>query len=112
MVTESPSRTPESTLIPGPEGGLQTASSPIEGRKPLLGSSAYTLASIECPLWVTSCCEIPSGRPAATSSCFWTRSTPVVISVTGCSTCILVFISRKKNSPLLARRNSTVPAPT
>ena len=39
------------------------------------------------------------------------RSTPVIASVTGCSTWMRVFISMKKNSPLAAStRNSTVPA--
>ena len=56
----------------------------------------------------------PSGSvpPQATSSCRRTRSRPVTISVTGCSTCRRVFISRKKNSPSAPSRNSTVPAPT
>ena len=40
IVTESPSLAPESTLIPGPEGGRQTARVPVEGRNPLFGSSA------------------------------------------------------------------------
>jgi acetyl-CoA carboxylase biotin carboxylase subunit len=35
---------------------------------------------------------------------------PVIISVTGCSTCTRVFISMKKNSPS-SYRNSKVPAP-
>jgi hypothetical protein len=36
--------------------------------------------------------------PAATRICSCTMSMPVVISVTGCSTWIRVFISMKKNS--------------
>ena len=36
-----------------------------------------------------------SGSPAATRICHSTRSCPVIISVTGCSTCRRVFISRK-----------------
>ena len=36
---------------------------------------------------------------------------PVVSSVTGCSTCSRVFISRKKKSPASSAMNSTVPAP-
>ena len=36
-----------------------------------------------------------SGSPAATRSCHSTRSRPVIISVTGCSTCSRVFISMK-----------------
>ena len=35
------------------------------------------------------------GSPAATRSCHSTRSSPVIISVTGCSTCRRVFISMK-----------------
>ena len=38
-------------------------------------------------------------RPAAMRICHCTRSTPVTSSVTGCSTWMRVFISRKKNSP-------------
>jgi len=41
-----------------------------------------------------------------------TRSKPVTSSVTGCSTWMRVFISRKKNSPWRSSRHSTVPAPT
>ena len=37
----------------------------------------------------------PSGSPAATRIICSTRSTPVISSVTGCSTCRRVFISRK-----------------
>ena len=36
-----------------------------------------------------------SGSPAATRICSFTRSKPVTISVTGCSTWIRVFISMK-----------------
>ena len=36
-----------------------------------------------------------AARPSATSSCARTRSTPVTCSVTVCSTCSRVFISRK-----------------
>ena len=39
--------------------------------------------------------------PSATCSCSSTRSRPVVASVTGCSTCRRVFISRKKNVAVL-----------
>ena len=42
-----------------------------------------------------------SRPPAATRNCSATRSSPVVHSVTGCSTCSRVFISRKKNRPLV-----------
>ena len=36
-----------------------------------------------------------SGSPAATRICHSTRSSPVIASVTGCSTCRRVFISMK-----------------
>ncbi len=36
-----------------------------------------------------------SGSPAAIRICSFTRSMPVIISVTGCSTWIRVFISMK-----------------
>ncbi len=52
-----------------------------------------------------------SRPPSATCSCRATRSRPVVHSVTGCSTCSRVFISRKKKLPSSSARNSTVPAP-
>lgn len=52
-------------------------------------------ASIACPVVAISSCFSGSGFPAATVSCHSTRSTPVTSSVTGCSTCSLVFISQK-----------------
>ena len=50
------------------------------------------------------------GRRRSTS---WarTRSTPVTASVTGCSTCSRVFISRNHHDPSSSSRNSAVPAP-
>ena len=53
---------------------------------------------------------IPSGSPAAMRSWSATRSRPVTISVTGCSTWSRVFISRKNGSPRSSSRNSHVPA--
>ena len=44
-------------------------------------------------------CAQRSGSPPAMRSCLATRSMPVIISVTGCSTWMRVFISMKKNSP-------------
>ena len=41
-----------------------------------------------------------SRSPAATRNCSATRSMPVTISVTGCSTWMRVFISMKKKLPL------------
>ena len=54
--------------------------------------------------------------PAATRNCSSTRSSPVIASVTGCSTCSRVFISmnqkRSGRSPSRpSAMNSTVPAP-
>ena len=46
------------------------------------------------------------------ASCRRTRSRPITASVTGCSTCRRVFISRKYGLPSASSRNSTVPAPT
>ena len=64
----------------------------------------------------TSSCVSGSFSPAATRNCHSTRSSPVIASVTGCSTCSRVFISM--NQKPSARRpcapsamNSTVPAP-
>ena len=42
-----------------------------------------------------SSCVSDSGEPAAMRICSLTRSTPVIISVTGCSTWMRVFISMK-----------------
>ena len=56
--------------------------------------------------------DVGSGAPSATRSCRATRSSPVISSVTGCSTCRRVFISRNQNPPSGSSRNSTVPAPT
>ncbi len=60
-----------------------------------------------------SSCAIGSFSPAAMRTCSSTRSMPVTISVTGCSTCRRVFISMKKNSSGRSAEtmNSTVPAP-
>ncbi len=65
-----------------------------------------------CPWRGGSSASGGRGRPSATSSCRRTRSRPVTISVTGCSTCRRVFTSRKAKVPSGRRRNSTVPAPT
>ena len=47
--------------------------------------------------------------PLATLIIWWTMSIPVIHSVIGCSTCNLVFISRKKKFFFESTRNSTVP---
>ena len=58
-------------------------------------SSAFTRHSMAWPRisiwrWVKG-----SFSPAATMICVFTMSTPVINSVTGCSTCTRVFISMK-----------------
>jgi hypothetical protein len=47
------------------------------------------------PVIFRSPCAAGSGSPEATRNCHSTRSTPVIASVTGCSTCSRVFISMK-----------------
>ena len=66
------------------------------------GSSAYRRTSMACPRSGGGRGD-GSGPPSATTQLQPTRSTPVTHSVTGCSTCSRVFISRKKNSPGRAR---------
>ena len=60
---------------------------PEPGKKPASGRSAYTRASKAWPERVSWGCVRGSGSPAATRSCHSTRSMPLTISVTGCSTC-------------------------
>ena len=47
------------------------------------------------PVMLTADCATDNGRPEAIAICSFTMSTPLTISVTGCSTCMRVFISRK-----------------
>ena len=49
-------------------------------------------------------CSMPSGSPAAMRSWSATRSRPVTASVTGCSTCSRVFISRKWKPPAVVEQ--------
>ena len=65
----------------------------------VLAFSALMRHSMAWPERITSSCESVSGAPEAMRICSMTRSSPVIISVTGCSTCRRVFISMKKNSP-------------
>ena len=91
----SPSPTPVSTRIPGPEGSSSSAMRPGEGAKSRSGSSALSRASIACPI---SGGFSPSRlAPPAILICAFTRSTPVVASVIGCSTWSRVLTSRKAN---------------
>ncbi len=89
----SPSPMPVSTRIPGPVGSDISSTLPGAGAKPRAGSSALSRASIACP---RSAGGSPSSRPPV-ATWIWslTRSAPVVISVTGCSTCRRVLTSRK-----------------
>src|SRR5665647_578327 len=108
--TVSPSTTPLSTRTPGPEGKRSRVIRPGHGRNPAGTSSPLIRNSIECPRPATS--VYPSGSPAAIRSCSRTRSTPVISSETGCSTCRRVLTSRKETVPSEPTRNSHVPAPT
>ena len=82
---------------------------PGAGAKFLAASSALMRHSIACPCQRTSSWPKASSSPAAIRICSRTMSTPVVSSVTQCSTCTRVFISRKKYSPSWSRP-SIVPA--
>ena len=110
-VISLPASTPESTRTPGPAGSRYRSILPGAGAKFLEASSALMRHSIACPRRTTSSWRIDSSSPAAARMPSLTMSTPVVISVTQCSTCTRVFISRKKYSPSWSRP-STVPAPT
>ena len=59
------------------------------------GSSAVTRHSMACPSKAHVVLVNGSGSPAAIRICSRTRSIPVTISVTGCSTWMRVFTSRK-----------------
>ncbi len=107
--TRSPSRTPASTRIPVPAGKVSFASRPGAGVNPFSGSSAHSRASTACPR--TAGGTPVSRPPRATCSCSFTRSSPVVTSVTGCSTCNRVLTSMNRYRPVSgSTRNSTVPA--
>ena len=62
------------------------------------------------PLSFTSFCFNDNFSPAALRIICSTRSMPVTNSVTGCSTCSRVFISKKKKLLSCPATNSTVPA--
>ena len=68
---------------------------PAAGRNSRSGSSALIRNSIAWPRVMTSVWLNPSGSPAAIRICVATRSIPVSISVTGCSTWIRQLISMK-----------------
>src|SRR5678815_4939209 len=93
--------------MPGPPGGCHAVIRPGDGVN-VHGSSALIRHSIAWPRRVTSRWRKRSFCPAAMRICSCTMSMPVIISVTGCSTCTRVFISMKKNSSF-SYRNSNVP---
>ena len=84
-------RREENTLLPQ----LLSWIVPALGRKPDAGSSAYTRHSSAWPRALSSSCRSHNGSPAAVRICACTKSTPQTASVTACSTCNRVFISRK-----------------
>ena len=86
-------------------------SRPGVGWKPRAGSSALMRHSRLAPSNLTSDCSSASVSLAAIRSCSRTRSRPVRISVTGCSTWRRAFISMNHSRPSRSRRSSTVPAP-
>jgi len=61
------------------------------------------------PAGLTSSCLRLSDSPAASRICSFTTSIPVTISVMACSTCIRVFISRKKKTILLGQEKLNRP---
>jgi hypothetical protein len=84
-----------SRRTPGPPGGWYAVIRPGEGAKFRSGSSALMRNSMACPRSSSVFSGKERGLPAATRICSFTRSSPVVTSVTGCSTWIRVFISMK-----------------
>ena len=108
--TTDPATTPASSRTPGPVGGTNAVTVPGAGRNERPGSSALIRNSMLCPRAGRSVLQ-RSFSPAAIRNCSRTRSTPVVSSVTGCSTCSRVLTSRNDTDPSAPTRNSTVPAP-
>ena len=119
-----PARAAVSTRTPGPPGGSNTASVPEAGWASPSGRGTSALMRT-CTAWprgaqarASSRPSAPSGSPAARRSCACTRSTPVTISVTVCSTCRrgLASMNQKPPSSLASppssparTRNSKVP---
>jgi hypothetical protein len=75
------------------------------------GFSAFDAALDGVAEKVTSSCVSVRGAPEAMRICSMTRSRPVIASVTVCSTCSRVFISMKKNSPVLVEELDCARAP-
>ncbi len=83
---------------------------PGAGRKSRPGSSPLIRNSIACPTG-TGSSRNHNRSPAAIRNCSTTRSSPVVSSDTGCSTCNRVLTSKNEIVPSAPTKNSTVPAP-
>ena len=95
----SPSSKPVSMRSPEPPGRRNRSILPGAGAKPLSGSSAQSRSSTECPLGAGGS---PSrAPPRATWSWSLTRSAPVTISVTGCSTWSRALTSMKEKASAL-----------
>jgi hypothetical protein len=99
----SPSRTPSSTRTAAALKAVHALGLavhmqvPVAGRKLLSGFSAQMRASIAWPCDAQLVLLQRQRLALATRNCHSTRSSPVMASVTGCSTCRRVFISMKKN---------------
>ena len=105
----SPSSTPESTRMPGPDGQRNAVSVPELGVRFLAGSSQVRRSS---KLWPRIGCSTVSSPPFAIVSCSRTRSSPHTSSLTVCSTCRRGLTSRKYTLPCSVTMNSQVPRPT
>ena len=105
----SPSTTPESTRIPGPDGQRSEVSVPELGARFFAGSSQVRRSSKLCPRsgWFTV-----NSPPLAMVSCSRTRSSPQTSSLTVCSTCRRGLTSRKYTLPCSVTMNSQVPRPS
>ena len=94
-LTVAPCITPLSNRTPGPWGSCRSNTLPVSGTKPASASSAKMRHSMALPCHCTCSCRRGNASPWATRNCHSTKSKPVTISVTGCSTCRRVFISKK-----------------
>ncbi len=111
----SPASIAVSTRTPGPDGIRQRVTRPGAGAKSRPGSSADRRTSIawlvgDAARSAAASASPDRGRPAARRNCSRTMSSPLTSSVTPCSTCSRVFISRNHTAPSGARRNSAVAA--
>src|SRR5438309_1654000 len=84
--TVIPAKSAESTRIPGPDGSRTRESPPPARRIPLKESSAVMRHLIAAAVCTMPACPNGNGSPDAIRSWSATRSSPVTLSVTGCST--------------------------